>query len=150
MASEKNNHPTILRGLIVLEKVVQGQRPISSTDLTEELALPKATVNRILTQLEEEEMLQREPVSRRYMPGPRTRDMALGVMSNRALSAPRHAILQALSDEIGETCNCTMLDADRTVYFDRVEANWPYRIQLPVGTRPRCIAPPAASCFSPT
>ena len=62
MASEKNNHPTILRGLIMLEKVVQAQRPISSTELIEELALPKATVYRILTQLEEEAMLQREPV----------------------------------------------------------------------------------------
>jgi DNA-binding IclR family transcriptional regulator len=61
--------------------------------------------------------------------------MAFDIMSNRALGAPRHAILQTLSDEVGETCNCTMLDGDHTVYFDRVEANWPYRIQLPVGTR---------------
>jgi len=135
MATEKQNHPTILRGLIVLGKVVQAQRPISATDLIEELDLPKATANRILQQLEEEGLLQREPVNRRYMPGPRTRDMALGVMSNQALSAPRHAILQALSDEVGETCNCTMLDGDHTVYFDRVEANWPYRIQLPVGSK---------------
>ena len=135
MASEKSNHPTILRGLIVLERVVQAQRPISSTELIEELELPKATVNRILQQLEEEGLLQREPVNRRYTPGPRTRDIALGVMSNRGLGAPRHAILQALSDEVEETCNCSMLDGDHTVYFDRVEANWPYRIQLPIGAR---------------
>lgn len=134
MAIEKHNHPTILRGLIVLEKVIQAQRPISATDLIEELNLPKPTVNRILQQLEEQRLVQREPVNRRYMPGPRAREMALGVMSNRALSAPRHAILQALSEEVGETCNCTMLDGDHTVYFDRVEANWPYRIQLPIGS----------------
>ncbi|MCB1800348.1 MAG: IclR family transcriptional regulator [Gammaproteobacteria bacterium] len=132
---EKQNHPTILRGLIVLEKVVQAQRPISATDLLEDVDLPKPTLNRILQQLEEEGLLQREPVNRRYMPGPRTREMALGVMSNRAVGAPRHAILKALSEEIGETCNCTMLDGDHTVYFDRVEANWPYRIQLPVGSQ---------------
>jgi len=135
MAIEKQKHPTILRGLIVLERVVQAQRPISATDLIEELDLPKPTVNRILQQLEEERLVQREPVNRRYMPGPRAREMALGVMSNRALSAPRHAILQALSEEVGETCNCTMLDGDHTVYFDRVEANWPYRIELPVGSQ---------------
>ena len=132
---EKQNHPTILRGLIVLEKVVQAQSPISATDLLEDVDLPKPTLNRILQQLEEEGLLQREPVNRRYMPGPRTREMALGVMSNRAVGAPRHAILKALSEEIGETCNCTMLDGDHTVYFDRVEANWPYRIQLPVGSQ---------------
>ena len=27
-----------------------------------------------------------------------------------------------------------MLDGDHTVYFDRVESNWPFRIQLPVGS----------------
>jgi len=31
--------------------------------------------------------------------------------------------------------DCTMLDGDHTVYFDRVEANWPFRIQLPVGSQ---------------
>ena len=134
MTSEKRPHPTIMRGLIVLEKVVQAQRPVTATELIEELELPKPTVNRILQQLEEEGLLHREPVSRRYLPGRRTRDLALGVMSNEALGAPRHAILAALSEEIGETCNCSMLDGDHTVYFDRVEADWPFRIQLPVGS----------------
>ncbi len=135
MTTEKRSHPTILRGLIVLEKVVQAQRPVSATELIEELELPKPTVNRILQQLEEEGLVQREPVNRRYLPGGRTRDLALAVMANEALGAPRHAILKALSEEIGETCNCTMLDGDHTVYFDRVEANWPFRIQLPVGSQ---------------
>lgn len=135
MISKKKAYPTILRGLLVLEKVVQAQRPISATDLIDELDLPKPTVNRILQQLEAEGLLQREPANRRYMPGPRTRKMALGIISNTALGAPRHAILQALSEEIGETCNCTILDGDHTIYFDRVEANWPYRIQLPVGSQ---------------
>lgn len=133
--SEKQANPTILRGLIVLEKVVQAQRPVLATEIIEELGLPKATVNRILQQLEEEGLLQREPINKRYLPGRRTQEMAFGVISNKTLSAPRHAILQALSDEIGETCNCTMLDGNHTVYFDRVEANWPYRIQLPVGSK---------------
>jgi len=135
MTTKKRNHPTILRGLVVLEKVVQARRPTSASELMEELDLPKPTLNRILQQLEEEGLLQREPIHRRFVPGPRTQQLAQGVMSNRALGAPRHAILRALSEEIGETCNCTMLDGDRTVYFDRVEANWPHRIQLPVGSK---------------
>lgn len=133
--TDKANTPTILRGLIILEKVVQAQRPISATELIEQLDLPKPTVNRILQQLEEEGLVQREPVNRRYLPGLRTKDLAFKMMSHTTLGAPRHAILKALSEEIGETCNCTMLDGDHTVYFDRVEANWPYRIHLPVGSQ---------------
>jgi IclR family acetate operon transcriptional repressor len=127
--------PTILRGLALLEHVAQARRPIQATEIIESLGLPKPTVHRILSQLEEEGYLQREPVKKRYLPGPRARELVLSGMSNDALGAPRHSILQALSDEIEETCNCTMLDGDKTVYFDRVEANWPLRIQLPVGSR---------------
>ena len=119
----------------MLEQVARAQRPISATEIIEQMNLPKPSVNRILSQLEEEGFLQREPVKKRYLPGPRSSKFVLSIMSNDALGAPRHAILQALSDEIGETCNCTMLDGDRTVYFDRVEANWPIRIQLPIGSR---------------
>jgi len=127
--------PTIFRGLVLLEHVARAKRPVQAAEIIEELGLPKPTVNRILSQLELEGFLQREPVKKRYLPGPRARKLVLSVMSNDALGAPRHSILQALSDEIGETCNCTMLDGDRTVYFDRVEANWPFRIQLPIGSR---------------
>ena len=135
MDEDKNSVPTILRGFIVLEKVVEAQRPISATDLIEELGLPKPTVHRILQQLEEEGLLQREPVNKRYLPGQRAEALAFGLASHKVLGAPRHAILKALSDEIGETCNCTMLDGDSIIYFDRVETNWPFRIQLPVGSR---------------
>ncbi|CCN70314.1 IclR family transcriptional regulator [Vibrio nigripulchritudo] len=135
MDGERVTHPTIMRGFVVLEKVVQAPKPVSTSDLIEELGLPKPTLNRILQQLEQEGLVEREPVSRRYIPGLRAREFSLGIMSNHALSAPRHAILKVLSQEVDETCNCTMLDGDHTVYFDRVEANWPYRIQLPVGSQ---------------
>ena len=139
MAKDKTEGiPTILRGLIMLEQVAQAKRPISAAEIIEKLGLPKPSVNRILSQLEEEGFLQREPVKKRYIPGPRAKEVVLAIMSNEDLGAARHSILQALSDEIGETCNCTILDGDRTVYFDRVEANWPYRIQLPIRLFRRC------------
>lgn len=134
MSKEKEKYPTILRGYILLEKVVEAQRPISAADLTDELGLPKPTVHRMLQQLEDEGLLQREPITKRYVPGLRFLDFSFKLATHKTLGAPRHAILRSLSEEIGETCNCTMLDGDHTVYFDRVEANWPFRIQLPVGS----------------
>lgn len=135
MSNPKSAIPTILRGYVIIEKIVEAQRPISAADLIEDLGLPKPSVHRILQQLEGEGLVQREPINKRYLPGARTQNLAFGIASHKVLSAPRHAILQALSDEIGETCNCTMLDGDRIIYFDRVESNWPFRVQLPVGSR---------------
>ena len=132
--SEQSSQPTILRGLMLLEAVAQARRPVSAADLIETLALPKPTVNRLLQQLERDGVLQREPVKRRYLPGPRAKQLAVDTLAHRSGGAPRHAILKALSAEIGETCNCALRDGAELVYFDRVEANWPYRIQFPVGS----------------
>lgn len=135
MPNKKSLFPTILRGFTVIEKIVQAQRPISAAELIEALNLPKPSVHRILQQLEEEGLIQREPVNKRYTPGFRVQALVSGVISHQVLGAPRHAILQTLSDEIGETCNCSMLDGDRIVYFDKVETDWSFRIQLPLGSR---------------
>jgi DNA-binding IclR family transcriptional regulator len=125
----------LVRGFAVLERVVQADRPIACADLAVELGLPKPTVHRIAQQLEEQGLLQREPQGKRFTAAPRLRGFALAVLSNSVLGAPRHAILQALSEELQETCNCTVVDGQELVYFDRVETNWPYRINLPVGSR---------------
>ena len=37
--------------------------------------------------------------------------------------------------KIGETCNLTVPDRDSMIYLDRVETQWPLRIQLPVGSQ---------------
>ena len=125
---------TLVRGFLIAEKIVQADRPLSSAFLAEELDLPKATVHRICQQLEEEGLLQREPGGKRFTGGRRLRGLAMSTLSNSVIGAHRHSILQALSREVGETCNLTVLDGNEIVYLDRVETNWAYRIHLPVGT----------------
>ena len=51
--------PTILRGLVILEQVARAQRPISASQIIEQMGLPKPTVHRILQQLEEQGFVQR-------------------------------------------------------------------------------------------
>jgi DNA-binding IclR family transcriptional regulator len=56
-------------------------------------------------------------------------------MLNGSLRAERRAILSRLVEEIGETCNFTMLDGAQVIYVDRVEASWPLRMNLTAGSR---------------
>jgi len=130
----RNNSP-LLRGLLILEKVAESSRALTVSDLLEELDIPKPTVHRITSQLEEAGYLQYEPNNKRLTIGPKLKNIGFDVLTNRASTAPRHAILKALSEEIDETCNCTMLDGDHTVYFDRVESDYAYRIDLKIGSR---------------
>lgn len=124
-----------LRSFALLEAVARAERPLSVAELVEQLDLPKPTVHRLALQLEAAGLLLREPVAKRYAPGHRLRDLALTVLGSSTLRAVRRAVLQDLADRIGETCNMTVLDGNRIVYFDRVETNWPIRVHLPPGSR---------------
>jgi len=139
MAQDQSNsdtpNSTLLRGLAIMNAVATSSRPLSIADLVSELGLAKPTVHRIASQLEEENYLQRNPNDKRFVIGNKLREFSTNILSNSSIGAPRRAILEALSNEIGETCNCTMLDGYHTVYFDRVECNWPIKINLHPGSR---------------
>lgn len=121
--------------MAVLEFVAESERPVTLADVIDGTGFPKPTAHRILALLERERLLQREPDGKRYVAGPRLSSLAFDTLRNTSTRGPRHAILQALVDEIGETCNLTMLDGNEIVYLDRVEAQWPLRMVLQPGSR---------------
>lgn len=127
--------PTNLRLLLVIEEIARVGVPITPTEVNASLGLPKPTIHRLFATLEEEGFLQRDMDGRTYSPGPRLRSMAGGILSSLRIRTARQAILQRLSREIGETCNIALPDRDAMTYLERVETQWPLRIQLPIGTR---------------
>lgn len=131
----RDNIPTNLRLLMVLEEVARAGVPVTPTDVNANLELPKPTIHRLFATLEEERFLQRDLDGRTYSPGPRLRTFAASVLSSLRIRTARLAILRRLSLEIGETCNIALPDRDAMLYLERVETEWPLRIQLPQGTR---------------
>ncbi|SLN26811.1 IclR family transcriptional regulator [Pseudooctadecabacter jejudonensis] len=126
--------PTNLRLLLVLEEVARVGVPVTPTEVNAQLGLPKPTIHRLFATLEDEGFLQKDIDGRAYSPGRRLRGMATGVLSSLRIRAARLAVLRKLSAQIGETCNIALPDRDSMIYLERVETEWPLRIQLPVGT----------------
>jgi IclR family acetate operon transcriptional repressor len=135
MSRKEDKIPATLRSFAVLEALVAAERPASLTSIVESCALPKPTVYRMLAMLESAGLVARDPGAARYSPGPRLAAMGLGIMQNGSLSSARHAILAQLVEQIGETCNFTMLQGGEVMYLDRVEAAWPLRMNLTSGSR---------------
>src|SRR6056297_2752416 len=131
----KETIPTTLRLLLVIEQIAEAGMPVTPTDVNARMGLPKPTIHRLFHTLEEEGFVQRDMDGRTYSPGPRLRRMAGGILSSLRIRTARQAILQRLSREIGETCNIALPDRDAMLYLERVETEWPLRIQLPIGTR---------------
>jgi len=135
MPRKEDSVPATLRAVSVLEALVAAERPAALAELTGMVRLPKPTLYRMLGMLEAAGLVMREPGARRYAPGPRLATLGRNVMLNGSLRAGRRAILARLVEEIGETCNFTMLDGAEVIYVDRVEAAWPLRMNLTSGSR---------------
>ena len=124
-----------LKAFGVLELVAHADGPLSLDQVTRLCGLPKPSVYRILGTLQRGGLVQREPASKRYCIGARLSRLALEVMMRSPQRARRHAILQQLVAEVGETCNLTMLDGNEVLYLDRVETSSPVRVHLAAGSR---------------
>jgi DNA-binding IclR family transcriptional regulator len=133
-AQPERAFPTV-KAVAILEALATAQRPLGVSELGVRLGLPKPTAHRIVRMLESESLLQREPGSRRYVPGTRLVRLGLDIVGASMLRAPRHAILEALSQEIGETCNFGVMAGSHVVYLDRVEAAWPFGLRFEPGSR---------------
>lgn len=133
-STDRDTIPTNLRLLMVMEQVASAGVPVTPTQVNLELGLPKPTIHRLFATLEEEGFLQRDIDGRSYAPGRRARDMAGGILSSLRLRTARRAILSKLAQEIGETCNIALPERDAMIYLERVETEWPLRIQLPIGS----------------
>lgn len=122
------------RALLLLEIIANADGPLSLNELMAVTGLPKATAHRFITLLEQLGFAQRTPNGKQYEVGHRLTALAIRAMGHSLRSAPRRAILTALVNEIGETCNITMLDGTSLIYLDRVESDWPLQYRLKVGS----------------
>jgi DNA-binding IclR family transcriptional regulator len=127
--------PTTLRLLTLLEEIVRRGGPVTPTELTASTDLPKATLHRLFQTLESEGYLQREPDGRSYSVGPRARRLAVATISSMRMRTPRLAIMRALAKDTGETCNFAIPDREAMIYLDRVETEWPLRVQFSEGAK---------------
>ncbi len=124
-----------LRAFSVVELIANAEEPVSLDELTQLCGLPKPTVFRILALLVRGGVVERDSIEKRYFVGPRLSTIALKVQMHSPARAWRHSILVRLVEEIGETCNFTMLDGNNVVYLDRVETSSPVRLHMDTGSR---------------
>jgi DNA-binding IclR family transcriptional regulator len=136
LVRDKSASSVVQRALAVLDAVARGGESVSLAAIAGDLGLPKPTAYRLLRELAEAGLVRRATEGAGgFTPGPRLESLALAVMQHTGSSTARHAILSRLVDELGETCNITVLDGSQVLYLDRVESPWPLRVHLQPGSR---------------
>lgn len=131
---ETERIPTNLRTLLMLEVLGQSGRHMTATELGAEVGLAKQTAHRLCATLEAEGFLIRQGNSKRFLPARRTRTMSTGLLFASRAHIARHQVLEDVARQVGETVNFVVPEETGMSYLDRVETDWPFRVQFPVGS----------------
>jgi IclR family acetate operon transcriptional repressor len=133
-ASRREKGSSIVRVLEIMEAVALSNHPLSVTDLAFQLDIPKATTHRLVQTLEAEGFLQTN-MRGNLVVADRMHRLSLNALYTGRYKAERRAILEKLSTQVGETCGIAIPDGTEMIYYDRIQANWPLQVHLPIGSR---------------
>lgn len=145
--AEDDRIPTNLRTLLILEVLGKSDQAMTSTELSEALGLPKQTVHRLCVTLAENGFIARIGGSKRYQVARRLRELGAGLLHNSRDHIARRQILKDLASQVGETVNFVVPEDHGMRYLDRVETDWAFRIQLPIGTNVPFHCTASGKCF---
>jgi DNA-binding IclR family transcriptional regulator len=123
------------RALSVLEMILASGGALGMPELCTRLDLPRQTAHRLVNQLIEQGLLQRNIDRDQFMVGPLLRTLALETMRQSQSNGPRHALLAHLAAQTGETCFLGILDQDKVMIIDRVETQHALRVHTDLGRR---------------
>jgi DNA-binding IclR family transcriptional regulator len=112
------------------------------SDVAEQLAVSPSTAHRLLTTLEDEQLLLQNAITRLYEPGPRLLALAQALTPQRSRWDFARPFLEELSERVGETVNLHILQCTDVAFVESVEAPTPLR----VGSRLGAVMP--AHCTS--
>ena len=125
--------PALERGLRLLACFTPSQPVWSAPDLARTLALPRSTVFRMLTTLENMGYLQRSGTE--YRLGLSVLRLGYDYLSTQPLAQLAEPVLQSLCDRLGFTTNLALLDGTSVVYVARIAPAGAFQGAVRVGSR---------------
>lgn len=131
---------TLVKGMRVLERLIQAEGPVGISALANELELQKSNVHRTLATLVELGYVAREPAGQ-YRPTLRLWEQGTRVLTREPVRRAALAFMQVLQQETEETVNLVVLDGPDCLYVHQISAAKPIRATSPIGQRAPAIFP---------
>ncbi|NJM34948.1 MAG: IclR family transcriptional regulator [Rhodomicrobium sp.] len=135
MESQRLQYSPLGKAFAILDVLAREAKPVGAPDLCAELELNRQTVHRLLKQLESLGYVRRYLDRERYVLGTDFTQLALNAIVAKSAGSLRQPVMERLVDVVRETCNLGVLDGHQVLYIDRVECDWPLRVQLKPGSR---------------
>lgn len=123
------------KAVAILETVVESPRSLRLSELAKETGLSRQAAHRVIRQLEDCGLLGHEPLHESYIVGTRLKRLSIDALGAAQRSGTTRELLTDLVARLGESCNVGVLEGREVIYLDRVECDWPLRLQLHPGSR---------------
>lgn len=126
---------SIERAFSILEAVAAHNDGVGVTEIANQVALPKSTVSRMITTLEELAVVERLPDGDGIRLGPKILALASQAPYSRRLTALARPYLLELAEATGEAVSLCVPDGDQVFYIDQVQSRHHVQVRDWTGTR---------------
>jgi len=127
---------SVSRAVAILDQFSLERPELTFTEISSGIGLTKSTTHRLLGALRHEEMIEYDPVSRRYRLGLRVFRLGSVVSKTMELATRSDALLEELAEVTGETAFVVVPDGDQSLCIRRFDARSELRVLfLEVGKR---------------
>ena len=126
---------TVVKGLNMLEALVQSERPCGLTELAAACGISKSNAHRLLRTLEDCRYVRQDPVSKAYEPTLRIWELGVRVFARVDLRTIAAEHLRRLAEQTGESVHLSVLADNEVLYVDKVESSHAVRAFIGIGDR---------------
>ena len=123
------------RALNIIEKLVQINKGVGVTELSNSLGLHKSTVHRLLATLNYRGYVSKDKQNNNYKVGLKLFEIGSIVINNLDLRKEVKPYLEEMMEKTNETVHLGILDQNEVVYIDKVESPETIRMYSKVGKR---------------
>ena len=127
-----NSRTSPRRILNILEEIIIDPDNFTAKKISHKLKIPLPTIYRHIETLCEEKYLVASS-SKKYLPGPKIRNLILKSLPYEPNFTLRRSYLRKLTNDIEETVSLSIPIGTKLVYFDRIEFHWPMQLNLEAG-----------------
>jgi DNA-binding IclR family transcriptional regulator len=127
--------PNLVRGLKVIEHLVEQQSEMSSSEIAKTLGFPANSSMRILNALEHYGYVERNSESKTYRLSRKLFSMAYSMPKEKTLIESSLPMMKELRDEYGETVVLSVMEKGFGLILEQVQGTYPFRFVCEPGAR---------------
>lgn len=132
---DRSGVQSVERTLDILEALVDFGTEVGLVEISQAVALPLATVHRLLGTLSARGYAKQNRQNRKYALGFRALQMGHDMRQRFSLRLEARPFLQRLAQEYGESANLAVLDDADIVYIDQFQSSRILRMYTQIGNR---------------